>query len=71
MTGPDLLTTAEVAAMLRAPEPTVRYWRMKGTGPNGFRVGRRVLYRRADVDAWLAAQEQAERTHLRALRRLA
>jgi predicted DNA-binding transcriptional regulator AlpA len=54
---PELLTTAEVALMLRAPASTVRYWRYLGTGPRGFKLGRRVVYRCADVHAWLAEQE--------------
>ena len=29
-------------------------------GPDGFRLGRRVVYRREDVDRWLAAQQQAQ-----------
>jgi len=49
----DLLTTAEVAAMARAPMSTVRYWRHIGAGPASFRIGRRVLYRRCDVREWL------------------
>lgn len=50
----EYLTTADVASITRSPEATVRYWRHIGYGPKGFRVGRRVLYRRADVEAWLA-----------------
>ena len=53
----DLMTTAEVADMTRASESTVRYWRFTGSGPNSFRVGRRVLYRRCDVELWLGAKE--------------
>ena len=54
MTEPnDLLTTAEVAAITRAPDSTLRYWRHCGTGPRSFRLGRRVVYRRHDVEAWL------------------
>jgi len=49
----DNLTGAEVAEMARAPVSTVRYWRHIGYGPKGFRVGKRVLYRRSDVEAWL------------------
>lgn len=49
----ELLTTAEVAALARAPISTVRYWRHLGTGPASFRLGRRVVYRRADVRKWL------------------
>jgi excisionase family DNA binding protein len=53
MTDIDLLTTAEVAALLRSPVSTVRYWRHVGLGPASVRVGRRVLYRRSDVTDWL------------------
>lgn len=60
MNEPDeLLTTAEVALILRAPVSTVRYWRHLGTGPKSFKLGRRVVHRRADVHAWLAEQEAA------------
>jgi excisionase family DNA binding protein len=56
-----LLTMAEVAARVRAPLDTVRYWRAQGTGPQGFKVGRRVLFRESDVAAWLDAQMTAQR----------
>jgi hypothetical protein len=35
---------------------TVRHWRHLGTGPRSFRLGRRVLYRRDDLRAWIDAQ---------------
>lgn len=50
-----LMTTQEVADACRAPASTVRYWRHIGTGPRGVLVGRRVLYREADVQRWLEA----------------
>jgi predicted DNA-binding transcriptional regulator AlpA len=56
----DLLTTAEVAAITRAPVSTVRYWRHLGTGPRSFRLGRRVVYRRHEVDRWLVERELAD-----------
>lgn len=46
-------TTAEVAAQLRRSPETVRYWRHIGYGPPSFKVGRRVLYRKSDVQTWL------------------
>lgn len=51
-----LLTVAEVAAYLQLPVATLYAWRHRGEGPLGFRVGRYVRYRRADVDRWIAAQ---------------
>lgn len=59
MTMSNLLTTAEVAAMVRAPQSTVRFWRHQGTGPRGFRVGRRVVYKVEDVQSWLDKQYAA------------
>ena len=52
----DLLTITEAAELLRTPVATQRYWRHLGSGPHGFRLGRRVVYRRTDVDAWLNQQ---------------
>ena len=54
----DLLTIAEAAKLLRAPVATLRYWRHRNTGPRSFRLGRRVLYRRDDLHAWIAAQRE-------------
>ena len=54
--GDDLLTISEVAAIVRAPIATLRYWRHLGTGPRSFRLGRRVVYRAGDLRAWIALQ---------------
>lgn len=63
MNEPDhLLTTAEVALIVRAPVSTVRYWRYLGTGPKCFKLGRRVVYWRADVSTWLAEREATDRS---------
>ena len=53
---PELLTITEAAELLRTPVATLRYWRHLGTGPRCFRLGRRVLYRRDDLHAWIDAQ---------------
>lgn len=56
MTQPDLMTMKEVAAYMRTPLKTLRHWRYTGQGPRFARVGRRLLARRSDVDAWLNQQ---------------
>jgi excisionase family DNA binding protein len=56
----DLLTITEAAELLRAPVATLRYWRHLGTGPASFRLGRRVLYRRGDLDRWVSDRQQAQ-----------
>jgi DNA-binding transcriptional MerR regulator len=52
----ELLTIAEAAAILRTPIATLRYWRHLHTGPQSFRLGRRVLYRADDLHTWIQAQ---------------
>lgn len=54
------MTTAEVAELCRTSPETVRYWRHISYGPGSFRVGRRVLYDRAEVEKWLRSLQSAE-----------
>ncbi len=51
--------TEAVAAYTGVNPATLRYWRHTGEGPVSFKLGRRVLYRKVDVDAWLAVQYDA------------
>lgn len=53
------LTTEEVAGMTRIPTATLRYFRYLGTGPRSYKLGRKVVYDRADVDAWIAEQKKS------------
>jgi DNA-binding transcriptional MerR regulator len=55
----ELFTLAEVAALLRIPPATLRYWRHLGAGPRSFRVGKHVRYYRGDVQTWLRTQRNA------------
>lgn len=34
---------------------TLQWWRTKGRGPKYTKIGRKVLYRRADLEAFIAA----------------
>jgi len=55
-TNMDLLTIEEVAELTRLPVATLRWYRAMGEGgPKSGKLGRRVVYRRADVEAWIAA----------------
>lgn len=58
----DLLTISEVSEMTRIKEATLRWYRHNGTGPKSAKLGGRVMYRRADVIAWIEDQfnEEAE-----------
>ncbi|HIZ98255.1 MAG TPA: helix-turn-helix domain-containing protein [Candidatus Janibacter merdipullorum] len=55
----DLMTVTEASQYLRIPEGTLRYWRHRGEGPRAVKLGRRVVYRRQDLDAWFVAQLDA------------
>jgi hypothetical protein len=39
---------------MRTTPETCRWWRHVGRGPKSFRVGKRVLYAREDVEAFIA-----------------
>ena len=58
------LTTADVAARYRTAPSTIRYWRHIGYGPEGIKVGRRVLYSLASCEEFERQQatEQATKT---------
>ena len=51
--SPEYLTQREAAELLRAGISTLERWRREGKGPPWYRVERRVLYPRAEVEAWL------------------
>lgn len=40
------------------PASTWRFWALKGQGPPSFKLGKRRVWRRAVVEAWLVEQEQ-------------
>jgi predicted DNA-binding transcriptional regulator AlpA len=64
----EMLSTAEVAAMIGVSPDTVEKWRADGEGPPWFRFGRTIggrsrkrsrslpRYRREDVEAWIESK---------------
>lgn len=54
----ELLTSEETAAYVRAPLATFYRWRSRGQGPRAIRVGKRTLFDRRDVDAWLEQRRE-------------
>lgn len=57
------LSTREVSEAYGIPEGSLRFYRHlnDGSGPPSFRMGKkRVVYRRSEVERWVAEQEQAE-----------
>ena len=51
----DLLTTEEVAQLLRVHPATVRRWRLDGVGPQYLRVGSVYRYPVRQLERWIAA----------------
>ena len=54
-----LWSTAQLAAYLGVPVKTIHQWRYLQKGPRGFRVGRHLRFRPADVRAWEDEQLEA------------
>ena len=55
---PIFCDTSQAAEHLNVSASTMEKWRMTGAGPAFRKHGRRVLYLRADLDGWSAAQER-------------
>lgn len=56
---PDLLTPTQASEYLGAvPPATLSWWRSVGRGPPFLKVGRRILYRRRDLDSFLESCER-------------
>lgn len=51
-----LLRISEVSELTGIPEATLRFWRHQGTGPASAKLGRRIVYREAQVLEWIDAQ---------------
>jgi hypothetical protein len=57
----DYLTIDQLAAELDVAVITLKRWGALRQGPPVTKIGRRVLYRRSAVQAWLLRQEQKTR----------
>lgn len=56
----EFLKTKQVSELTGIPVGTLRFWRSTEVGPASFSLGPgRVVYRRSEVERWIAAQEAA------------
>jgi excisionase family DNA binding protein len=55
-----LLTVEDLAEYLGVPVATLYAWRYHRQGPPGFRVGRHVRYRWADIEEWISDRIKAD-----------
>jgi excisionase family DNA binding protein len=63
----NLLTQTEVAKLTGLSKRTLERMRITGDGPRFCKLGRRVLYRLVDVDAWVASRVVASTSEAAAL----
>ena len=56
---PEIVTPLDVETVWRIPRSSQKKQRALGTFVPHFRVGRRVYYRRAAIEQWIAQQERA------------
>lgn len=55
----EYLDSLELEELTGTKASTWRYWASIGQGPVSFKLGRRRVWRRAVVMAWIAEQEHA------------
>lgn len=58
----EFLSAVDLERWTGTKASTWRYWVLTGTGPKSFKMGRRRVWRRSDVLAWVADQESATGT---------
>jgi excisionase family DNA binding protein len=55
--GDEILTTDEVAALLKIPKQTIYRWNVMGSGPPYYRLGKHARWKRSEVMAWVAEHQ--------------
>ena len=54
-------TAEEVSAYLKVSVKTLYYWRFRGYGPKGKRVGRHLRYKPSEVMTWFNSLSTKDR----------
>lgn len=57
----ELLTLSEVAEILMTSDNNVRWWRQIGTGPQFFKIGRRLYTTVGELRSFIRQQRLASR----------
>lgn len=57
----EYMSTTQVSQETGINPGTLRYWRSTNQGPASFSLGKRVVYRRSEIERWIAEQEKATR----------
>ncbi len=56
MENNEYLTSTDLEEITGTKASTWRYWASIGAGPHSFKLGRRRVWKRSVVEAWLAEQ---------------
>jgi excisionase family DNA binding protein len=54
----ELLPVEDFAAEVKVAVQTVYNWHAAGKAPRAHRIGRRLFFRRSDVEQWLATRAE-------------
>jgi prophage regulatory protein len=63
VTASEIMFADQIEGEFNIKASTLRYWASVGEGPPSFKLGRRRVWRRAAVTAWIEQQEKAATTH--------
>jgi prophage regulatory protein len=55
----DFFSSTDLEKITGTKASTWRYWASIGSGPASFKLGRRRVWRKSDVMAWIAQQQIA------------
>lgn len=56
-----MITATEAAVMIGVSSATMAGWRKTGRGPAWYRMGNRPVYRRQEVERWIASERNTTR----------
>jgi prophage regulatory protein len=55
----EFFSSTDLEKLTGTKASTWRYWASIGTGPASFKLGKRRVWRKSDVVAWIAEQQVA------------
>jgi hypothetical protein len=59
VTPSEYLFAEDMERDYKLPESTWRYFHSVGKGPKASKLGRRLVWKRSEVEAWVAQQEKS------------
>jgi predicted DNA-binding transcriptional regulator AlpA len=57
----DLLDTESLGAEFGVTPQTIYNWRAQGRAPRAHKVGRKLFFRRGDIERWLETKAEPDR----------